>query len=74
MKNLYAAGIARNLDKFAKCVKEANYKNDTLQRSVDSTLATILGREAGMRNGLLTWDDMIKQNKKLEFDMTGLKA
>lgn len=74
IQNLYVAGIDRNLDKFEKAIREKNYENDTLQRSVDSTLATILGREAGMRNGLLTWDEMIKENKKLEFDTTGLKA
>lgn len=74
IENLYAAGIARNLDKFEKCVKQANYENDTLQRSVDSTLAAILGREAGMRNTLLTWDDMIKENKKLEVNLKGLKT
>ncbi len=74
IENLYVAGIARNLDKFAKAVKEQNYENDTLQRSVDSTLATILGREAGIRNTLLTWDDMIKENKKLEVNLKGLKT
>ncbi|RKY08801.1 MAG: hypothetical protein DRP66_03730 [Planctomycetota bacterium] len=50
----------------ANRAKEANHQNDTLQRSVDSTLATILGREAAIRNGLLTWDEMIKQNKKTQ--------
>ena len=48
VENLYTAEIARNLDKFAKAVREQSYQNDTLQRSVDSTLATILGREAEM--------------------------
>lgn len=74
VENLYVAGIARNLDKFARCVSDGNTENDTLQRSVDSTLAVILGREAGMRNGLLTWDEMIRENKKLEFDTAGLQA
>ena len=68
------AGIDSNLNKFEKAVREGNYENDTLQRAVDSALATILGREAGMRNGLLKWDDMIKENKKLQFDTKGLKA
>ncbi|MBE0537391.1 MAG: Gfo/Idh/MocA family oxidoreductase [Phycisphaerae bacterium] len=71
--NLYVAGIARNIDKFAKCVTEGNTANDTLQRSVDSTLAVILGREAAMRNTVLTWDDLIRENRKLDFDTTGLK-
>jgi myo-inositol 2-dehydrogenase/D-chiro-inositol 1-dehydrogenase len=74
VKNLYVAGIDSNLDKFEKAVREKNYENDTLQRGVDSALAAILGREAGMRNGMLTMDEMIKENKKYEFDTTGLKA
>jgi len=74
IQNLYAAGIDRNLTKFEKAVRDSNYENDTLQRSVDSTLTVILGREAGMRNGLLTWDEMLKENKKLDFDTTGLKV
>ena len=74
VKNLYVAGINSNLDKFETAVRESNYKNDTLERGVDSALATILGREAGMRNGMLTMDEMIRENKKYEFDTTGLKA
>ncbi|MBW8015356.1 MAG: DUF1080 domain-containing protein [Planctomycetes bacterium] len=46
----------------------------TLQRAVDSALATILGREAGIRNGMLTMDELIRENKKYEFDTKGLKA
>ena len=74
VQNLYGAGIGRNLDKFEKAVRERNYENDTLQRSVDSTLATILGREAGIRNEQLTSDEMIKDNKPLEVDLSGLKS
>jgi predicted dehydrogenase len=72
--NLYNAGIQYNLAKFEKDIRDKNYKNDTLQRGVDSNLAVILGREAGMRNGLLTMDEMIKENKKIPFSTKGLKA
>ena len=39
-----------------------------------TTLATILGREASERNTKLTWDEVIRENKRLEVDLTGLKA
>jgi hypothetical protein len=39
---------------------------------VNSTLATILGREAGKRNALVTWDEMIAENHQIEPDLTGL--
>jgi hypothetical protein len=41
---------------------------------VNSTLATILGREAAGRNTKLTWDEVIRENKGYEIDLTGLKA
>lgn len=74
VKNLYKAGIEYNLAKFEKAVREKDYQNDTLERSVDGALATILGREAGKRDGMLTMDELIRENKKLEFDTKGLKV
>jgi myo-inositol 2-dehydrogenase/D-chiro-inositol 1-dehydrogenase len=73
VKNLYVAGISRNLEKFHREIKDGIYHNATAQSGVNSTLATILGREAGRKNGLVTWDELIKENKKLEVDLTGLK-
>ncbi len=71
---LYRNGISYNLDKFARCIKEGNYENDTLQRSVESNLTVILGRQACLRNDKLTREELIKENKKLDFDTTGLKV
>jgi hypothetical protein len=73
VKNLYVDGISRNLDTFHKNITEGIYDNPTVQSSVDSTLATILGSEAGRRNTLLTMDEVIKENKKIETNLKGLK-
>jgi len=73
VKNLYVDGISRNLDTFHKSIVERIYDNPTVGSSVDSTLTTILGREAGRRNTLLTMDEVIKENKKLEPNLKGLK-
>jgi hypothetical protein len=51
-----------------------NFANDTVRRSVDGALTTILGREAALRRTRLTWDELIKENKRLEVDLHGLKA
>jgi len=74
VKNLYGDGIKRNLDTFHNNIVNRIYNNPTVQPSIDSTLATILGREAAARNTKVTWDDMISENKKLEVDLTGLRA
>jgi predicted dehydrogenase len=73
VQNLYVDGIARNLDTFHKSIVDGLYDNPTVESSVDSTLTTILGREAGARNTLLTMDEVIKENKRLEPNLKGLK-
>jgi len=73
VKDLYAQGIRRNVDAFHKNIIDGVYDNPTVEPSVNSTLATILGREAGRKNGMVTWDQMLKENRKLEMDLSGLK-
>lgn len=70
---LYNEGILSNLDTFHKNIIEGMYDNPTAETGVNSTLTTILGREAGRKNGLVMWDDMIAANEKIEPDLTGLK-
>ena len=74
VKNLYNNGIKRNLDTFHHSIVSGIYHNPTVEPSVNATLACILGREAAKRNTRLTWDELIEENKKVEVDLTGLKA
>jgi hypothetical protein len=41
---------------------------------VDGCLTCILGREAGLRNGRLTMEELLKEDKHYAIDLTGLKA
>jgi myo-inositol 2-dehydrogenase/D-chiro-inositol 1-dehydrogenase len=72
--NLYEAGAVRNIAKFYQCVTGANYANDTVRRSLDGALTTILGREAARRNTRLTLAELVKENQRLDLDLRGLKA
>lgn len=71
--NLYTRGAESNIDTFHKSITNGIYDNPTLEPSVNSTLATILGREAAKRKTKLTWDEVIRENKALEIDLAGLK-
>ena len=73
VKNLYINGITRNLNRFEKNIRQQYYDNPTVQPSVNSTQATILGCKAGRRNDLVTWDEMIAENQRIEPDLTGLR-
>jgi len=72
VQNLYINGISRNLDTFHNSIVNGLYDNPTVQPSVNSTLAAILGREAARRNAKMTWGEMIQENRKLEVNLTGL--
>ena len=71
--NLYPSGAERNIDAFHKCITAGTYDNSTLEPSVNATLTTILGREAARRRTKLTLTEVLKEDRRLEPDLTGLK-
>jgi len=74
VENLYEAGARRNIATFYEEVTTGKFDNATVKRAVDGVLTCILGREAAARHVRLTMEELIKENKKLEVDMKGLKA
>ena len=74
MENLYEAGAKRNIAAFYENVIQGRVDNPTCQRAVDGILPAILGREAASRHARITMEELIKENKRLEVDLSGLKA
>ncbi len=74
MKGLYTSGAVNNIKDFEKFIRKGEYKNSTVPPSVRSNLTAILGREAAYRREVLTWEEMMKENKRIPYDTEGLKA
>jgi predicted dehydrogenase len=74
VENLYEAGAVRNIAAFYRNIIANQFENDTVPRAVDGVLTCVLGREAANRHGRLTMDALLKENKKLEVDLKGLKV
>ena len=72
--DLYNEGIRRNLRTFHQAVVQGNTSNPTIAPAVNATLASILGREAARKGYPLGWEDMLKENRRLEPDLSGLKV
>jgi len=72
--NLYVAGAERNIAAFHKAVTTGDTGNPTVEPSINATLTTILGREAARRRTKLTLEEVLKENRRLEPDLRGLKA
>ena len=72
-KDLAQEGILRNIETFHAHVSAGICDNTTVPTAVNSTLTAILGREACLAGGTLTWDRMIETGRKVEADLRGLK-
>ena len=72
--DLYPAGVVRNVAQLYVNLTEGHFDNPTVARTVEGHLAAILLREAAHRQGRLTMAELLKENKKLVFDVTGFKA
>ena len=72
--SVYDEGAARNIAAFHRNICEGHFENTSVPRAVDGHLTAILGREAAARRTFLTMDELIKENKKLPVDLSGLKA
>jgi myo-inositol 2-dehydrogenase / D-chiro-inositol 1-dehydrogenase len=72
--NLYHDGIVRNIATFHDNIVNEHFDNPTVRRGVDGTLTCILGREAAARRVRMTMDELLKENKRLDVDITGLMA
>jgi hypothetical protein len=74
VENLYEAGAKRNIATFHDDIVQARFENPIVRRAVDGCLVTILGREAALRGRRMTMEELIKEQKRLEVDLTGLKT
>lgn len=73
VENLYATGIETNLKTFHRCVTDGRHDNPTVEPSVQSTLATLLGQQACFERREVTWEEMLRRPRRAEADLTGLR-
>lgn len=72
--DLYKDGAVININEFHDDILKGICSNSTVAPSVRSNLTAVLGREAGYKGGEITWNDLLKQNQKLQPNLKGLKA
>ncbi|MGI6457952.1 MAG: Gfo/Idh/MocA family protein [bacterium] len=71
--NIFTDGVIENIQQFHTNIIEGKFDNPTVEPSVRSNLLTILGRTAAYKNEIVTWNQLLKDNEKLEADLKGLK-
>lgn len=71
-KGIYNEGAAANVAQFYTNIVDKKFGNETVPRAILGHLTCILGREASARGCRLTLDELIKENRKLTVDLTGL--
>jgi predicted dehydrogenase len=61
----FRQGAVANVKNFVDAIKAGRVLNN-VKDSVDSTLTAILGRMAAYEQNLITWEDMMKRNEKID--------
>jgi len=72
--DLYTSGAVVNIAEFADSIIKGDYSNPTVAPSARSTLTAVLGREAAYRRTELTLDELMKEGKRLEPNLTGCRS
>ena len=72
--DLYTSGTVVNINEFRDAIIKGDCSNLTVAPSVRSNLTAILGREAAYRRQELTLAALLKEGKKLEPNLAGLKS
>ncbi|NLX54944.1 MAG: Gfo/Idh/MocA family oxidoreductase [Planctomycetaceae bacterium] len=72
IENLYQAGAVRNIARFHDAIQSGDASNTTLAPALRSALATILGREAAARRTRLTMEELMRENRSIPADLSGL--
>jgi predicted dehydrogenase len=72
--NLYTEGAQVNIREFHHAVTQRQYANATVAPSVRANLTAVLGREAGYGRREITLAELVKENRRLEFDTRGLRV
>jgi predicted dehydrogenase len=71
--DLYQSGTVVNINEFHDAILKGDCSNPTVVPSVRSNLTAVLGREAAYRRQELTLAALLKEGKKLEPNLKGLK-
>ncbi|MFQ6098281.1 MAG: hypothetical protein ACE5O2_11205 [Armatimonadota bacterium] len=69
---IFREGAVNNIKDFCESIRTARYLNNAAE-SVGSNLAAILGRIAAYEGRLVTWDEMMAANARLDGRLRGLK-
>ena len=72
--NLYTDGVVTNIATFRDNITKGDCATRPSPASVRSNLTTILGRMAAYKNGVVTWQEMMRAKEKFTPDLKGLKA
>ncbi|MGO9115430.1 MAG: Gfo/Idh/MocA family protein [Thermoguttaceae bacterium] len=74
VESLYDQGAIRNIATFYENIIRGRFENPTVPSAVDDVLTAVLGREAAVRRGCVTMEDLLKEDKETKFDLSGLKV
>ncbi len=72
--NLYKSGSVANVKQFRDAIAVGKSDISSVPGAAETTLLTILGRQAGTSDGQLAWDAIAADTTRLQPDLSGLRT
>ncbi len=70
---IYEEGAVNNIGTFHRSIVAGDFTNPTVAPSIQSNLITILGRKSAYEKRQVTWDELIRDQERLDPNLKGLK-
>jgi predicted dehydrogenase len=71
--DIYREGAVSNIAAFHEAIGKGDASNPTVAPSVQSTLVSILGRNAAYQGRLVRWEELGRDDRRLSADLDGLR-
>ena len=72
--DIYESGAVANIATFHKAIVEGDFRNPTVEPSVQSNLITILGRKSAYENRLVNWTEIVESGERLDPRSPGIEG
>jgi hypothetical protein len=72
--NLYKEGSVQQVRIFRENITGGKFENATVPNAVETNLLCLFAKFAAEKKRTVSWEELLKDTRKAEWDLSGLKA
>jgi myo-inositol 2-dehydrogenase/D-chiro-inositol 1-dehydrogenase len=72
--DIYVSGVVNNIAEFQRLIAAKDCANAVVEAAAQSTAIAVMGREAALKQQVVTWEELQNKGEKIDAGLEGLKA